>query len=110
MASGDVSQPKFAVIDAASSGDNTIVAAVTGAKIRVLAAFLVSAGSVTARFESGTGGTAMTGQMTLATNSGFVLPYNPVGWCETASGQLLNLELSGAVSADGCLTYVEVTA
>lgn len=96
------------MIDAASSGDNTIVAAVTAKKVRVLALFLVSAGSVTARFESGASGTALTGQMTLAVNSGFCLPYNPVGWFETAAGELLNLELSGAVSVDGSVTYAEI--
>lgn len=100
--------PKFAVIDVASSGDNTLVAAVSSKKIRVLSLFLVAAGAVNARFESGAGGTALTGQMNLTTNSGFVLPFNPVGWFETAATTLLNLELSGAVSVDGALTYVEV--
>lgn len=100
--------PKFAAIDAATSGDNTLVAAVASKKIRVMSLFLVAAGAVTARFESGAGGTALTGQMNLAANGGFVLPFNPVGWFETASNTLLNLELSGAVSVDGSLTYVEV--
>lgn len=100
--------PKFAVIDAATSGDNTILAAVSAKKIRVLSLFLVAAGAVTVRFESGASGTALTGQMNLAANGGFVLPFNPVGWFETASNTLLNLELSGAVSVDGSLTYVEV--
>lgn len=99
---------KFAAIDVASSGDNTLVAAVTSKKIRVLSAFLVSAGTVNVRFESGAGGTALTGQMNLIANTGFVLPYNPAGWFETASNTLLNLELSAAVSVDGSLTYIEV--
>lgn len=107
-AGGTVVTPKYAIIDAASSGDNTLVAAVTSKKIRVLAAFLVSAGTVNVRFESGAGGTALTGQMNLVANSGFALPYNPAGWFETGSNTLLNLELSGAVSVDGSLTYIEV--
>lgn len=98
----------FAAIDAASSGDNTIVAAVTGKKIRVHAVFLVAAGAVNVRFESGASGTALTGQMNCAANGGFVLPYNPVGWFETAAATLLNLELSGATSVDGCIVYSEV--
>ena len=100
--------PKFAVIDAASSGDQTIVAAVASKKIRVLSVFMISAGTVNARFESGAGGTALTGQMNLVANSGFVLPFNPIGWFQTAAATLLNLELSGAVSVDGALTYCEV--
>lgn len=100
--------PKFAKIDAATAGDNTIVAAVTGKKIRVLQLFLVSAGTVIVRFESGAAGTALTGQMNLVVNSGFTLPFSPVGWFESASGVLLNLELSAAVSVDGAITYIEV--
>jgi len=100
--------PKFAAIDVASSGDNTLVAAVSGKKIRVVAVFLVSAGTVTARFESGASGTALTGQMNLVANSGFVLPFNSVGWFETAATTLLNLELSAAISVDGSIVYVEV--
>lgn len=100
--------PKYAAIDAASSGDNTIVAAVTSKKIRVLSLFLVAAGTTTVRFESGASGTALSGQMNLIANTGFALPYNPVGWFETASNTLLNIELSAAISVDGSLTYVEV--
>lgn len=100
--------PKFAVIDHATSGDNTIVAAVTAKKIRVIGGLLVASAAVTARFESGAGGTALTGQMQLAANGGFIIPYMPTGNFETASGSLLNLELSGAISVDGWITYVEV--
>lgn len=107
-AGGTVVTPKFAIIDGATSGDNTLVAAVTAKKIRVLALFLVAAGTVNVRFESGAGGTALTGQMNLIANTGFSLPYNPAGWFETASNTLLNMELSAAISCDGCLTYIEV--
>ncbi len=100
---------KFGVIDVASSGDNTLQAAAgAGIKLRVLAVMMISAGTVTARFESAAAGTALTGQMNLVANSGFTLPYNPAGWFETVDNELLNLELSGAISVDGCFTYVEV--
>ena len=100
--------PKFAVIDAATSGNNSIVAAVAAKKIRVLQASGIAAGAVNVRFESGADGTALTGQMNLTTNSGFVYNFSPVGWFQTATNTALNLELSGAVSVDGCLVYVEV--
>ena len=100
--------PKFAVIDAATSGNNTLVSAVSGKKIRVVQAFLVAAGTVNTRFESAADGTALTGQMNLVANTGYVIPFSVLGWFETASGQLLNLELSAAISVDGCLVYVEV--
>jgi len=99
---------KFAVIDAATSGDNTLVAAVAGKKIRVVSLWLIAAGTVNTRFESGASGTALTGQANLTAQAGYVLPFNPTGWFETAAGALLNLELSAAVSVDGSLSYVEV--
>lgn len=102
--------PGYAAIDAASSGDNSIVAAVPGAKIRVLAVFLMAASAVAVRFESGAGGTALTGQMNVAANGGFVMPYNPAGWFETAVAAALNLELGGNVSVDGCIVYKLVQA
>lgn len=107
---GTARTPGFAIIDAATSGDNTLLAAQgAGNKIRVTSLMLVSAGTVNVRFESGAGGTALTGQMNLVANTGFVLPHNPCGWFETAANTLLNLELSGAVSVDGCFSYIVVT-
>lgn len=103
------SVPKFAVIAAAGNGDNTLVAAVTGKKIRVLAGSLTMTGTaVTIRFESGAGGTALTGQMTPLQGTTIELPFSPVGHFETAAGALLNLELGGAQSVAGWLVYIEV--
>ena len=104
----DVQLIKRAKIDAASSGDNTLVAAVTGKKIRVLAAFFTMTGTaVTIRFEDGAGGTALTGQMGPPAGQTIVLPFNPVGWFETSDATLLNMELSGSQSVDGALVYIE---
>jgi len=99
---------KHGVIDVASSGDNTIKTAVSGKRIKVLALFLVSAGTVNVRFESGASGTALTGQMNLIANTGFALNYNPAGWFITVKDELLNLELSSGVSVDGSFAYLEV--
>lgn len=99
---------KHVKIDAAASGDNTLVAAVLGKRILVTSLFLVSAGTVNVRFESGASGTALTGQMNLIANTGFALNYNEYGWFATDKSELLNLELSGAVSVDGSLSYVEL--
>lgn len=107
---GTARTPVFLAIDAATSGDNTLLAAQgAGNKIRVHQLMLVAAGTTTVRFESGAGGTALTGQMNLVANTGFVLPYSPIGWFETAANTLLNLELSAAVSVDGVCAYTVVT-
>lgn len=101
--------PLFAVIDAAGNGDNTVVAAVASKKIRVLALSVTMTGtSVSIRFESAAGGTALTGQMTPAQGQTITLPFNPLGWFQTVAGELLNMELGGAQSVDGCLVYVTV--
>ena len=100
--------PKYAVIDEASSGNNTVIAAVAGKNIRVLGYVLVAAGAVTVRFEDGANGTALTGQMTIAENGGVASGFCPVGWFQTSDNTLLNLELSGATSVDGHVVYVEV--
>jgi hypothetical protein len=102
------SRMKRAIIDCATSGDNTIVAAVTGKIIRVYQVVLIAAGTVTTRWESGAGGTALTGQMSLVVNSGYAPPFNPFGHFETAESALLNLELSDAISVDGWLLYAEI--
>ena len=99
---------KFAAISAATSGDNTILAAVTARKIRVLALYLVPLAAVTVRFETAAGGTALSGVMSLAEKSVFVLPFNEAGWFETAAGALLNMELGGAVQVSGGIVYQEV--
>lgn len=98
------------VIDDATSGNNTLVAAVAGKKIRVHNIVLISGGDMTVRFESGAGGTALTGQMTVGAGSGFAPGFDPYGHFETAAGELLNLELSAATTADGWLVYSLVDA
>jgi hypothetical protein len=99
-----------AVIDHNSLGDNTIIAGVTGKKIRVLDIMAIAGGATTVRFESGASGTALTGQMSLTTNTGFAPGFNPVGHFETAAGELLNMELGGAQTVDGWVVYILVDA
>lgn len=108
LANGTVVTPKFAAIAASASGNNTAVAAVTSKKIRVLGLWLIANGSVNAKFQSGAGGTDLTGLAYLVANTGFVLPYNPAGWFETATTTLLNINLSAAIAVGGSLVYIEV--
>jgi hypothetical protein len=97
-----------AAVSAASSGDNTLVAAVPGKRIKVLALVLMAAGAVTVRLESGASGTALTGVMSLTADAPKVIfpPSEPgYHWVETEAGALLNLELGGAVQVSGCIVY-----
>ena len=100
-----LSAPKYLPVTASSSGDNPIVTAVTGKKIRVLSYVLSSSGSVNAKWRSGTtdiSGLIYTAATTNASSTA------PLGLFETAAGQALNLNLSAAVPMGGHLTYVEV--
>ena len=107
-AAGTLVTPKYAAIAASSSGNNTLVAAVSAKKVRVLALWLTSNGSVNAKIQDGAGGTDKTGLAYLVANTGFVLPFNPAGWLETTANTILNLNLSAAVAVGGGLVYVEV--
>ena len=103
------SEAQYASVSAATAGNNTLVAAVVGKKIRVLSAVLVASGGAnTVRFESDDDGTSLTGQMDLAADGQLVLSLNGFGWFETVAGELLNLELSGATAVEGCLVYQEI--
>lgn len=99
--------PKFAIIQEAGSGDNEVVALVSGKKIRVLAYNFVASGAVNAKWRSGT--TDITGLTYMdAAGKGKVAPFSPVGWFETAASEALNLNLSGAVAVGGEVVYVEI--
>lgn len=101
---------KFVVINASLAGDNTIVAAILGRKIRVVNYTLISAGAVTVTWKSGT--TAISGPMPLAANGGMapsssvLTPSGLIGVFETNANEALVLNLGGAVAVGGHLTYI----
>lgn len=100
-----------AVISAATSPNNTLIAAAgSGVKNKVLGLILIASGDVDVRLESAAGGTALTGVISLAADgNGFVLPMAMPGhhWIETGDNALLNLELSAAVQVSGCIVYYQ---
>lgn len=99
---------KRAAISASANGDNTLIAAMPGKRIRVFQYLLMAASNVTVRFESNAGGTALSGVMSIAGNGGQAPPWCPPGCMETDSGHLLNLELSSGVQVSGWIIYAEV--
>lgn len=100
---------KAAKIDAASAGDNTVVAAVAGKKIRVVGIKFSVASDVTVTWKSGTGGTALSGAETFKAGGGMSDYWGPHGYFfETSAGALLNCSLGGAVQVSGWLNYIEI--
>lgn len=96
---------KFASVSASASGDNLIVAAETGKRIRVINYCIISAGTVNAKWRSNT--TDKSGAFPLVANVGAVCPEADLGWLVTEVGEALNLNLSGAVLVAGHLAYVQ---
>lgn len=98
--------PKYALISAAGAGDNQVIPAVGGKKLRVLSYDIMAAAAVNVKFRSGT--TDKSGTYPFVANQGKVNAFNPVGWFETDIGDPLNVNLSGAFGVGGTVTYIEV--
>jgi hypothetical protein len=80
---------------ATGTTDGSVVAAVTGKKIRVLAVYAKNGATATSiTFNSGS--TAISAVFTNGANGDVLLPYAPVGWFETTSGAALTATTSGA--------------
>ena len=101
----------WAKIDAASSGDNEIVAAVSGRKIRVVGLKLSVALDVTVNWKSGLAGGAsdIIPAETFKEGGGMSDYWGPDGaMLETLSGEALNMYLGAAVQVSGWLNYLLV--
>lgn len=99
---------KSVPVSASSSGANTLVAAVTGSHIRVLGCILIATADITITFQTGAGGTGLSGAVDMKAGVAFTLPVSDRGWMQTAVSTLLNLNLSGGVKVAGVLIYDEV--
>lgn len=96
---------KTAKIDHGSSGNNEIVAAVTGKKIKVYTIVLVVSNAVNCKWCSAT--TDLTGAMNFSSQGeGYAHAVQPPAFLlATAAGEALNLNLSAAVAVDGYVAY-----
>jgi hypothetical protein len=100
-----LAEPVFVPINTAL-GDTTLVAAQgAGVTVRVLGFLLVAAAAAVVTFQSGTGGTALTGAMTLATGIPIPADIEPFGQFEAAANTLLNLHQIGVVQLSGWLIW-----
>jgi len=96
---------KFTPIDFSGTGDNTVVAAVPGKKIKVLAFMVNAALVVAARFKSGPSNN-LTGAIALGVNGTMALATALPSWIlETAVGEALVLNLGAALQVNGFVAY-----
>jgi len=97
---------KSVAFNGLATGDNELVAAEEGKIITVRSLCIVGVGGVMQiRFESGAGGTALTGIMHVLASHPLVMPECPSGCFSTVKSQSLSLELTVATTASGWLTY-----
>lgn len=114
-----VSVIKYKNIDLAATGATQLIAAVSGAKLRVLSMFISCDNATNLSIQDDASGpvTLLGGTRVVRMSEGaesllmtFTLPYNEGGWFETTAGKDLDVVLTTAGSAIcGCITYVEVT-
>ncbi len=89
-------------VDTAATAD-VIAAQGAGKKIRILAATLVAANTVTLTVKNGS--TAVTGAISMAVAIPLELPYNPHGHFIESANEAFNFTLSSGVQLSGTLTY-----
>lgn len=95
---------QYAAIDVSSSGDNELVAAVSGRVIKVLQIEYTGHGGVLVKLKSGS--TDLEGVMGLLYGTGKVRSgTRSVPAFKTSTGEALNLNLSDAVRVVGSVVY-----
>lgn len=87
-------------------GNNELVAAAAGSRVRVVGLMLSAQGPVVVNLESSVAGPDLAGPITLISGANFVWPIAPRGWwVRTDIGENLNMRLSAAVVVGGVVTY-----
>lgn len=97
----------YGTINITNSTNTVIVKATSNTRIKVMSLFLISQNTGLLTWQSGSSsGIGLTGPVFLNSNVGYVLPFNPNGWFQTAPDTLLNANLSTPTSIGGCITYL----
>lgn len=96
---------KTAAISAGALGDNTVIAAVTGKRIKVYAIVFNATGTVNAIWKDGAA-VNLSGDMNFQAREGFAVAVTPPAYLlATAAGNAFILNLSAAVATDGWVAY-----
>ena len=93
-------------INPASLGSNSLVAAIPGARIRVLSLAVVTTAANTVTFQ--TNATPISAAFPLAANGGLVLPFNEHGHFTTLIGDPLTVNLSAATATAIQIQYIVI--
>ena len=96
---------------AAATTDGSVVAAVSGKKLRVLAAVVMAGGTatnITFNTKPAGAGTAISMLFACGANGGAALPFAHGGWFETSSGEGLSATTGAGSTVGVQVIYVEV--
>lgn len=105
--SGEQSPIKFARLNATSDGDNTVIAAVTGKKLRILSINAAAVGAGIVSFKSGASTTLFTYSYSAQGQTFF--HCSPYWICETAAGEAFVVNTQASQDLLGAISYVEIT-
>jgi hypothetical protein len=89
--------------NASALGVSQLLAAVPGAKYRILQVAVVTTAANNVKFQSATND--ISALFPLGANGGVVLPFNSHGWFETNINEALNVNLSAATATAIQLQY-----
>lgn len=93
----------------ASSTDASLIAAVASKKLRIVSLAVQAGGTATdLTFESDGVSDTKLHKVQAGANGGQILPYNPVGWFETLSGEALLGTTGAGSTVEITGTYIEV--
>ena len=102
-------ETRWAEINATANGDNTIVLAVNGRKIRITAVTFTCSAAANVAFKSGASVTLINA-MPFAANGGMdTQRHAPNFFCETNTGDNFVMNLDGTYNVRGSLNYVLVS-
>ena len=90
------------------TGENILIAAVSGASIRVYRLILSVDAATILSFEDGAGGPDLDGQgFSLPVNGSLNFPYDGEPWLKTAAGNALILDQSGTAHIGGMIYFTQ---
>ena len=102
-------ETKWAEINATAAGDNTIVAAVAGMKIRVTALTFTCSAAANIAYKSGASVTKINAMPFAATGGLDSQRHAPNYFVETNTGDAFVMNLDGVYNVRGSLNYVLVS-
>lgn len=95
-----------ASINFSTTGDNTIIAGVSGQTIRVFKAFFNVSAATNITFKDGAA-TNLTGALNLSSGQGMTLDFDSEPWFITSAGNAFIINQSGTAQVSGRIYYMQ---